>query len=219
MLPSDNDPQPIIIRNDNRSSLPWILLLIILGLGVWGAAEFFEASAEPEMYTQSVVANSPERMNALDGYDPNDANYAYRPIFENYLEFTANMEGEMGLDHEFSHEALTLLTNSVLAIANAKELDDDDFENRSQRALQLADDITKEPFSGTHADQIRMAAIQITNLLESVNNKAFGGMYNASITELRSEAQQITSASLTLNQKEDVRSFLTAARRVLSEMM
>jgi hypothetical protein len=158
-------------------------------------------------------------MNALDDYNPNDANYAYRPIFENYLEFTADMEGEMGLDHEFSHEALTLLTNSVLAIANAKELDDEDFENRSQRALQLANDVKKAPFTGTHADKVRMTAIQITNLLESVNKKAFGGMYHESIVELRSEAQKITSTSLTLNQKEDVRSFFTAARRVLSEMM
>ena len=205
----------IRIEKDKSSSvLPWILGLLLLGLAVWGVAELFEEGGEElveEVYEEEDYVAPTAAAVDVDDTD-------YDGIYGEYYDYTADMEGEMGLDHEFSHRALTLLANAAAEVAEENEIEDVSADSKAARVRQLADDITKDPYATDHADKIRMSALLITEILEDVDGQVFNGSNAATLTTLREEAQSINSETLTLNQKEDVRSFFRAARAVLDGM-
>lgn len=206
------------IRIEKKKSggiLPWILGLLLLGLLIWGAAELFEESDELEAVSTEEV-DEDYRPAAEVSTDIEDVDYAYRNAFQAYMDFTEDMTGEMGLDHEFSHDALTMLADATIAVGDSRNVD---LSGKMDRVHQLADDITKDPMATDHADKIRMAAMNIVESLEKVDMDAYESGAKNEISMLRKEAQAITGKALALNQKEDVRTFFGAARNVLAKMM
>ena len=202
----------IRIEEKKKSSvLPWILGLLLLGLLIWGAAELFEESDELEADNIEEVDEVAVPAAAVAA----EVDYGYRNAINKYAEYTTEMTGEMGLDHEFSHNALTYLATAVEAIAEGRNVD---LTNNTDRAKQLADEITKDPYATDHADKIRMAAINLTESLERIDREAYNNAAMEDLKMLRKEAQDINAKTLTLNQKEDVRTFFGAARKVLMKM-
>ncbi|NJB85146.1 hypothetical protein GGR26_000891 [Lewinella marina] len=210
-------------KKSGGSIWPWIIGLLILGLAVWGIAEAFEES--DETYTEEVLEDDDSVAGVATGIDENN-NYKeyetdddYTGAVSAYLATTENMEGEMGLDHEFSHQALTELARATVALAENKGLTTDAaMQDKVNQVEQLSDDIMKDPLAGDHADKIRKAAMMITEMLENIDNEAYNGQSAEDLSKLRQEAQAITPETLTLNQKEDVRSFFRQARMVLERM-
>jgi hypothetical protein len=204
-------------KKKGGSILPWILGLLLLALVIWGVAEAFEESDETlteEVYEDDADV-APVAAAATVDYDDN----YYQEPREEYMTFTENMEGDMGLGHEFSHKALTRLANAASALAVAKGVESEtDANSKSQRVKQLADEITKDPMAGDHADKIKMAAMLITEILEDVDEEAYSSVSENELTKLREEAQAISPETLTLDQKTDVRSFFKQARMVLEKM-
>lgn len=188
--------------------LPWIIGLLLLALIIWAVASFIGDDADQVITEEEYTEPAPVI---------NDVDYA-TPVAA-YMAFTDDMEGEMGLDHEFSHDALTRLAAASVALADSKGVADAaGTDSKADRVMQLANDITKDPMAGDHADKIKQAAMLIVEMLEDVNTKASNGVATASLEELRSQAQDISAGTLTLDQKEDVRSFFAQARTVLQEL-
>ena len=198
-------------KKKSGSILPWIIGLLLLALVIWGVAEAFEETDE-EVYTEEVVDDA-------DVVAPvaNEVDYA-TPIAA-YMTTTASMEGEMGLDHEFSHQALSQLAEATVSLAESKGLTDEaSARQKADRVRQLADEIMRDPMSGDHGDKIGMAAMLITEILEDVDQQSYGSQSTDAITTMRNEAQEISGETLTLNQKDNVRSFFSQARTVLQKM-
>lgn len=194
------------------SILPWIIGLLLLALVIWVVAETFD-EAEEEIYTEETVEENEEVVAPV----ANDVDYA-TPIAA-YLAATEDMEGEMSLDHEFSHRALTQLTTATVALAESKGLtDESDARAKADRVKQLADEITRDPMADDHGDKIGMAAMLITEMLETVDRESYGNQSSDAIQQLRTNAQDISSKTLALDQKEDIRSFFAQARTVLQRM-
>lgn len=214
-----------IEEDKNTSILPWIFGLLLLGLLAWAAFAFLddEDNDGTVLDTEEIEAPLAEMATEITG-EPDgtyteemravDANL-YAPAFATFMDYTLDMQGEMGLDHEFSHNALTYLADATEDVADAYDVN---ITDNTERAKDMADAITKDPYATNHADMIRMAAINITETLERVNTRAFNGAASAELIMLRKEAQSIDSKTLTLNQKEDVRTFFAAARNVLAKM-
>ena len=214
-----------IEEKESNNILPWIFGLLLLGLLAWAGFAFLddedndgvvldtEETAAPLAEMATEITGEPDG-TYTDGIDDVD-NSAYLPVFNRFMDYTVNMEGEMGLDHEFSHNALTYLADATEAVADAYDVE---ITDNTERAKQLADEITVNPYATDHADKIRMAAINITETLERINKWGFSGAANDELVTLRKEAQAINGDHLTLNQKEDVRSFFKAARNVLAKM-
>ncbi|CAH1000036.1 hypothetical protein LEM8419_01227 [Neolewinella maritima] len=194
---------------------PWIIGLLLLGLIIWGVAEAFEES--DEVLTEEVIEE--DDTVAPVAAEVDEADYAeFMTAKEAFMATTANMEGEMGLDHEFSHQAITQLANAAAALAIAEGVADEaNVDSKVSRAKKLADEITRDPMAGDHADKIKMASMLIVEIFEDVD-RVNGNATSDAISNLRSEAQAMTAESLTLNQKENVRSFFGQAREVLSMM-
>ncbi|MBB4077661.1 hypothetical protein GGR28_000262 [Lewinella aquimaris] len=220
-------------KKSGGSILPWIIGLLLLALIIWGVAEAFDESEE--VLTEEVVEEDGTVAPVATGIDENN-NYNdygdeavdkdqmrngmgnYGEARTSYLDYTANMEGEMGLGHDFSSTALTRLSYAAAALAESKGIDANDPDSKANRARKMADEITRDPMAGSHADKIVTGALLITEILEDVNERAYDGEFDAEVNKLRSEAQAIDGSTLTLEQKSDVRSFFGQARRVL-EMM
>ena len=203
---------------------PWIVGLLVLGLIVWGVSEAFEES--DETYTEEViegdagvagVATGIDENNNYKDYETPDNNYS--ESVGRYLSTTADMEGDMGLDHNFSHRALTELAMATKQIAQSKGLmDEADVKEKADRVDQLANDIMRDPMAGDHADKIKMASMLIVEILEDIDEEAYSGRAVDDIAKLRQEAQAMNAETLTLDQKENVRSFFAQARLVLQRM-
>ena len=195
---------------------PWIIGLLLLGLVIWGVAEAFE-EADEEVYTEEVIEDdevvAPVAMD-VDEYEDAD----YDRDRETYLASTENMEGDMGLGHEYSHRVLTELARATTSLAQEKGLNQGAMRDKSDRVMMLADDITKDPMAGDHADKIKMAAMLITEMLEDIDQEVYSGQSAADLSTLREEAQAIDGTTLTLEQKADVRSFFQQARMVIEKM-
>ncbi len=211
-------------KKTGGSIWPWIIGLFVLGLIVWGVAEAFDEA--DETYTEEVredggtvagVATGIDENNNYKDYETPDNNYT--EMSGRYLATTENMEGEMGLDHEFSHQALTELAMATRALAEQKGLmDHADVRSKIDRVERLSNEIMEDPMAGDHADKIKMAAMLITEILEDVDGQAYDDQYSSEVDALRTEAQAMSAETLTLNQKEDVRSFFRQAREVLQRM-
>lgn len=195
---------------------PWIIGLLLLGLIIWGVAEAFE-EADEEVYTEEVIEDDEVVAPvATDVDDYEDADYARDR--EAYLLSTEDLEGEMGLGHEFSHRVLTELAQATTSLAQDKGLNEGAMRDKSDRVMALANDITEDPMAGDHADKIKMAAMLITEMLEEIDKEAYNGASAADLSTLREEAQAIDGTTLTLEQKADVRSFFRQARMVIERM-
>ncbi|WP_420460657.1 hypothetical protein [Neolewinella sp.] len=209
-------------KKTTGSIWPWIIGLLLLGLIIWGVSEAFDES--DEVVTEEVMENDEGVAPVAQGVDENnnyndyEVNSDYASAKEAYLATTANMEGEMGLDHDFSHQALTELANAASALAVSAGVDDAaNTDGKAQRVKRLAEEITRDPMAGDHADKIKMASMLIVEMLEDVS-QAKNNQASDAISKLRQEAQAMTAETLTLNQKENVRSFFSQARTVLNEM-
>ncbi|PPK86268.1 hypothetical protein CLV84_3191 [Neolewinella xylanilytica] len=202
---------------------PWIIGLLLLGLVVWGVAEAFDDSEE--VYTEEVVEDNDGVAGVATGIDENNNYNDYDevegslPAVATYMNTTASMDGEMGLDHEFSHRALTELADATKAIAEEKGLmSEASVMDKSDRIDRLANEIMEDPMAGDHADKIKMASMLIVEMMEDIDTQSNSGSNSADIDALRQEAQAMTAETLTLNQKEDVRSFFSQARTVLQNL-
>lgn len=214
----------IRIEEKKTSFLPWILGLLLLGLIAWAAFAFLDDEDNDNVLLDKEEIEAPLAEMATEITGQPDGTYTgnmdeaktkYMPAVTKFADYTTDMQGEMGLDHEFSHNALTYLATATESIADAYDVN---INNNTKRAKQLADEITKDPMATDHADKIRMAAISITETLENINSKIYNNANSNELTMLRKEAEAINGKTLTLNQKEDVRGFFKAARSVLMKM-
>ena len=239
-------PRPY--RHRPFPKLNWVLLIVLVGLLGYLIVDRYRAGQEPE-YADVVVATEPaprEREAAyvveprptvepayVDEPDPTpgpatdsyivipEAYTAadYARTYDRYLDYTVDMEGEMGLGHEFTHAALSYLANAAIALAWENGLGDrEDIQEGVARIRYYADGITLDPTATNHADLIRAAALEITDLLRRIDQLTLNTQFVDEVTDLRAEAAAIDPDTLTLEQKTDVRSFLRAARRAISVM-
>jgi hypothetical protein len=196
------------------SVIPWVLGLILLGFVVWAGFALLDNEDNNTVLLDTEEVNVPLAEMATEITDDINVN-VYQNSVDKFMDYTATMTGEMGLDHEFSHNALTYLADATEDVADAYNVD---ITSNTKRAKELANAIIVDPYATNHADMIRMAAINITETMERIDKWALDYTVADQISKLRKEAQAINSNTLTLNQKEDVRSFFGAARNVLSTL-
>ncbi len=214
-----------IEKKEKSSILPWILGLLLLALAIWGIAELLEDDDDNIVETTELVEGdrgseivSNGNQYTLIDFDDPAAGARFGDLATEYATYTANMTGEMGLDHEFSHNALNQLANATVALSYATGMGDDvNIKQKAAMIRQNADAITLDPMATNHADMIRSAATSIADVLSEVQKAKYPGLEGA-VAEVSKAASEITPETLTLNQKEDVRTFFGKAKVALEAM-
>lgn len=181
---------------------PWILLVLGLLLAAWF---FFLRNDNDDNYTDETTIADTTAM--IDVHENNN-------IVVTYVTFINADTNTMGLDHAYTSEALTRLSDAVDAMATEVG-----YEVKSDiaRAKQLADEIKKDPVATNHADKIRSAADIVSTSLQNIQQAKYPGL-SAEAAEVKSAASAINPETSTLDQKDTVKSFFRKAADLLSKM-
>lgn len=184
---------------------PWILLaVVVVGLIIWWVAADDD---DDRIMTDDTTQVQDGDRNSMSGERPDEVN-TYVMIFDE-----RNM-GEMSLDHDFTNDALTKLIDAVRAQAAQDEYN---VKADLDQAREYADQVSRDPYETTHADNIRKAAESIARALQN--------MQQANYPNLKNEAQQVQDAAmaikpgvLTLDQKNEVKTFFRKSADLLDKM-
>lgn len=192
-------------RTENKKKLiwPWILLVILVGIAIYFFA-FREDGVDEKPMEQSVENPEPEKVVL------NDESISTIEDYEMYVK----EDKDMGLDHEFTHTALSKLIAAVGASAEALDVD---VSSDLNEASQNADDITKDPLSLDHADKIRKAGNLIVRALNKIQSEKYPDM-GEEMDAVRAASQNIMVDSMTLDQRDDVKEFFQTTMGLLSKM-
>ena len=177
---------------------PWILLV----LGLLAAAWFFFFRNDKQE-TMETADN-----NALIDVHENNSTVAA------YVTFINSDTNTMSLDHAYTSEALTKLTDAADAMATEAGYD---VKVDIAKAKQYADEITKDPMSTTHADKIRSAADVLSTSLQNMQQAKYPSL-SAEAADVKSAATAIIPETLTLEQRDAVKSFFRMAADLLGKM-
>ncbi len=120
----------------------------------------------------------------------------------------------MSLDHSYTNMALTELTKAVEAMAMEVDYD---VKADISKAKQLADEITKDPLSTDHADKIRNAADILSTALQNMQRSKYPEL-SAEASQVRNAVSAIAPETLTLNQRDTIKSFFREAAMLLKKM-
>lgn len=120
----------------------------------------------------------------------------------------------MGVDHEYTNNALVHLINAVEAKADERNIDlNTDLEEIRTDAQQ----ITQNPQATNHADKIKSAGSKIAEALEKIQQEGYPNL-SEEVQEVKTAVQEIESSTLTLEQKDRINSFFKEAADVLRNM-
>lgn len=131
-----------------------------------------------------------------------------------YINFAETDKDKMGLDHEYTNEALSKLIEATNAMAGEVG-----YEVRAdlEKVKEYAEMITKDPFETTHADNIREAANILTKVLQNIQKAKYPGLTNE-VAELKNASESIKPGVLTLDQRNEVKTFFSKAADLLKKM-
>ena len=231
-----------IEEKKSGSFLPWLLGIIGMILLVWLAIDFFDADGEPELTTADEVnfpngdfSDRPDAdvINAMDqpdsqvpfDYDDDEVramtvserNTMATMAVSKFNTFVANPEVEMNLDHDYTCKGLKLMANALAAMANEYDLDNVNVMATTKTLKEKAAILDNDWKSTKHADHIKEAFIAATGTMSEIQKAHLPSMAGR-INTLRQEAMDVDPSTLTLDQKEDVKSFFRQYADAINDM-
>lgn len=183
---------------------PWIILI----LAVIGILIYLFAFSGDEDETEDITESRTEEVTDTRQVALNNSAVIA------YVSFINDDPDQMGLDHEFTNEALLKLTNATSAMADEIGYD---IQKDLEEVRTHADKITTDPFETTHANSIRKSAEILANVLQNMQQKAFPGL-TSEANSVMNAAIAIEPEALTLDQKEDVKNFFRESAYLLEKM-
>ena len=191
------------IKVEKKSPMwPWILLVII----VLGIIAFFVFRDNGEV---DLVEDTP-----IPAEEEPDREPINNQTVASYVNFVQEQDPEMGLDHNYTNEALKRLTDATEAMADEVDVD---IERDLSIARENARAITEDPFETTHANKIRMATDKLSDALQTIQQEEFPDLSNEA-TQVRNASANIDPEQLTLDQRDEVKSFFDQAASLLERM-
>ena len=180
---------------------PWILLgLIVLGL-VW---YFFMRNNDTRIEDEPVVTEQVvEEYNDVDDYS----------AIALYSAYIADID-KMGLDHEYSNEALNYLIDAVEEKADMLNVDVKDDLNEARKN---ASEITEDPNKLNHADLIKNSGKIIARALTTLQAAKFPTLID-DVAKVNTAVNKIDTSVKTLDQKDKVNNFFKSAESLLLKM-
>jgi hypothetical protein len=198
---------------------PWILL----GLGVIAVLIYFLTfddyngqtnevpktskligTKETDIISERIVTKETDLINVKENNNTVEA----------YINFVEISKNRMSLDHAYTNEALSKLIKATNAMAGEVGYD---VRAYLEKVMEYAEKITKDPFNTTHADNIRKADDILTTVLENIQKAKYPGLKNE-VLKLKIVSESIKPGVLTLDQKDEVKTFFSRAADLLDKM-
>lgn len=189
----------------------WVLGLIIVGAIIWYLVGRSDDDRNQGATTTPV--NQTEQTTASAAAVNNDGN-AYQQ-YSNWVN-----EGKMNMDkhHEATNEGILFLADALRYTADQEGISNEiDIKNELDKMRSMADEITNDWQATDHANKIRTAFNQAANVTGMIQKKTDGNLQN-DVEELKRLANNVEPNTLTLNQKENIKTFFEKADDVLNKL-
>lgn len=196
---------------------PWIILaLIILAL------LYFFVFANDDDVTDDVDDNTEqvvwdEDSTTTDWDDDTTTNWDNDSLsmtgVAGYMAYIDN-DAKMGVDHEYTNNALMKLIEAVEAKASEVNYD---VTADMQAARKDAEKITNDPTAVNHAGTIKDAGNKIATALSKMQKDKFPNL-TSDVEEVKKAVENINPDTQTLNQKDQINEFFEEAGEVLEKM-
>ncbi|GGB65311.1 hypothetical protein GCM10007424_01540 [Flavobacterium suaedae] len=190
---------------------PWIVLLLLVIAGVVYFL-FFRENEEnnTEAEENTTVVNDVMQSDI----DQNQYDESGNTQIASYVDFIEENRSNMGLDHEYTNEALMKLINATQAAADDADYD---IKKDMDEVKKYADKITTDPYETSHADTIKKAFDKLAVILENIQEHTNRNLASESAA-VKEAASAINPDELTLDQKSEVKSFFDKASTLLEKM-
>lgn len=193
---------------------PWIILVLVI-LAILYFLFFADGDETDDLEdtnTEQVEdTTSAWGTEARDAGDTLTGNYGQG--VQAYISHVGD-KSRMGIDHEYTNNALIQLRNAVESKAREENVD---IEADMQEVRQTAEEITQDPQSTQHANKIKSAGENLTNALEKIQQEKYPDL-SSDVEDVRNALQEIDPSVQTLEQKDNVNSFFDEAADLLQKM-
>jgi hypothetical protein len=192
---------------------PWILLAVLILAAI---LYFVFVNNDDDDMDDDVMTEQVMEDDGIGDQD-DDLNAAavaqYNTALNKYIAFIGDT-GNMGIEHEYSKGALTLLIDAVQAKADVLDID---VTADLAMARESANDILEDTYEVDHANLIKKSGAVITSALTTLQRARFPNLTNE-LTAVEQNLAAIKKNDQTLNQKSDVNTFFKAAETLLIKM-
>ena len=190
---------------------PWIILVLVI-LAILYFLVFADDDNE-EVEDVNTEQIEEEETTWEEEADTTWQEQANTGAVAGYLSYVAD-ESRMGVDHQYTNNALIELMNAVQAKADSMNYD---ISADMQQVRQQAQKIQQDPAALTHANTIKDAGMQLANILQNMQEEEFPQL-SSDVEEVKTAASNIDGSKQTLNQKDQVNKFFNEAADVLRKM-
>lgn len=203
---------------------PWILLgLIILGIILYfllagnnddmDDMDDMDDNRTEQVTDTTYTDNQRSGTQDWDDASGNTPGTSNENSVSNYLAHVGDRD-RMGVDHEYTNNALLHLINAVEAKAAEVNVDiDQDLEEMRNNA----EAITENPQATNHANHIKETGNKIADALEKIQESNYPNLSD-DVEDVRTALQEIDGSVLTLEQREEINSFFKESADVLQNM-
>lgn len=196
---------------------PWVvvglLILAVILYFVLADGDDDDDFTEEEDTEQVTTPMETEDYEDTETASWEDDNLSGDESVSKYLTHIGDRE-RMGIDHEYSSEALIYLIN---ALENRSEEANINTEVEIQELKDDVRDIKEDPQALTHANTINEVGTKIVDLMEKMQEEKFPDL-SQDVQEVRTALQNIDPSTPTLDQKDAVNSFYKEAGDVIEKM-
>jgi hypothetical protein len=136
--------------------------------------------------------------------------------FDNWK--TINVDGEVSLDHKYTHDGLKKLVNFVESMVMMEGIEINNFEQRKSDIMSLAKDLTQNWTSTEHADKAKKAFEHTAELIADIKEEADVQLSNNQVKHLKEAASAINPSQLMTNQEDKVYAFFDHAQKAMNAL-
>lgn len=193
---------------------PWVLAgIVLLGIVAW----LLVGNGDNEMEDLAAVdTEMNDRENENPGENrPNEEGVMGGGAVAEYITFVEN-EGNVGLEHEYTHQALTRLSRALDELSGRHGVDKN-LEPELTKIRQQADQIMVETTSTKHSNKIRDAFTSVANVVKTIQQKSFPDKTQVS-TELKNAAEKVKADKMATDQATEIKGFFDEAADALKEL-
>jgi hypothetical protein len=132
---------------------------------------------------------------------------------DGYLSYISD-NNRMGVDHQYTNNAIIRLMNAVQAKADEMNYD---ISADMQSVRQDAQEIQREPMATTHANKIKDAGTKLANIMEKMQKEKFPNLAS-DVQDVKTAAQNINTTTPTLDQRDQIKKYFDEAGDLLRKM-
>jgi hypothetical protein len=205
-----------IQRNQGPPIVPILLgvlaLVAVAAVIWWLMSRDGTGDATPAALTQDTVMEAPAGAAAAA---PQEVQ-----AFREQCGQAGQFRDQMALEHEHVAGCMRQLAEGRDAVIRRDQVGDQPLQQRLQTFRQRADQITQDPQATDHANRVRGAAMEASEIIQYMaqNRQAAGANLQQHAQQTRQAAEAMDAATPLLEQQERTSRFFTAAADALEAM-